>query len=134
MVEQTEYKGVEVKDEIGKEILQQQIEQTELEIKQYLDAKEQAEKDLANYEAQVKIHKELREIRRNTYTKAPEHLVWEYEKNPRWWELQREALAYADRAEDYKDKGTIERYKLQIESAQRGYDVNVEKLAKLKEE
>lgn len=108
---------ITTKELTAEEILQEQITTAEEELKQYTEAIEQLEKDIENYEVQAKIHDELRQLRKAQYMKNPEHIVWQYETNPRWWELQKEALFYSDREQEQKDKGVRDRFNAQLEMA-----------------
>ena len=114
-VESTKMTPVEIKDDIGKQILAGQKESLTREIAQYEEAIVEKQKGRDNYEEQARIARRARELQAAGLRKVPEHVVWEYEKNPEFWECQDKLVAFKHRQENQLDESTLKRYDYEIE-------------------
>jgi poly-gamma-glutamate capsule biosynthesis protein CapA/YwtB (metallophosphatase superfamily) len=115
MQEPTEMTKVQIKDELGATIEKGQIESLERESEQYKKAIEQKIKEKEDFTRQVLVAKRVRELQINNLKKVPEHIVWEYEKIPEFWELQTKLLSDKHRQENHMDDAKLKRYDFEIE-------------------
>ena len=123
--------NVQVLDETGKAILNSQIENCQRELTQMKEAYDVAVKNKANYVEQAELAKQVRELQASKFRKVPAHLVWEFEHDPKYWELQDKLLKFKHREEDHVDTQSVKRYDLSIEETSNGVKRNEEKLASL---
>lgn len=127
----TDMTAVAVKDELGETIVKEQRESLIREIKQYEEAIVAKEKDKANYAEQSAIAKRAREIQAKGLRKTPEHVVWEYEKDPEFWKCQDQLVAFKHRQENQVDEGTLKRYDYEIEQLKKRIAESQDALDKL---
>lgn len=113
--EPTPMAAPQVGDDIGETIKQGQIDSLNRELKQYSEALEAKKKDKEDYTRQAETAKKIRAIQAAHFRKVPEHIQWEFEKVPEYWELQDKILADKHRQENHMDESTLKRYELEIE-------------------
>ena len=99
---------VGVSDDIGKEMLQNQIDSYKEELKSYKEAVSQAEKSIKNYNDQWLIDKELMDLELENFGRKPEHCVMKVHDLPRFWELQKEKFKYTIRQEVFKAESYLD--------------------------
>jgi hypothetical protein len=115
MQETTDMTKVEIKDDLGATIEKGQLESLSREMEQYKKAIETKKADKADFERQVVTAKRIREIQIANLRKVPQHIVWEYEKLPEFWELQEKLLADKHRSENFMDDSKLKRFDFEIE-------------------
>lgn len=106
---------VVLSDPLSQEIVQGQIESTKRELADFEKARENKLKAKERYIEQAKVHKEARAVVLEGFKKLPSAHEWEYENNPRYWQLQRQMAVWKFEAEDKVDESTIARHDKEVE-------------------
>jgi len=132
--EMTEIAPIEIKDETGKIILQGQMQNCEREIKQFEEKLVEAQKDIDNYKTQADLAAQVRALQKAGFRKLDAHLVWEFEKQPEYWELQDKLLAYKHREEEARDVGQLTRFEAVKKSVEESLEREQQKLATYQEQ
>ena len=125
-------KGLEItNDEVGKDALEELRIQRVKDVEQAEEYLEKIDKDIENYKPQLELAEELWAIleKKETYKKIEP--TWEFEKNPRYWEIQYEQNLYKVRDERAKSQNTLEGFYLQKEMMEKQLEELKEKLAEL---
>ena len=120
-----------VKDELGQEILDEQIKNLKTEIDLFKKNIEQVEKSKKNYEDQWIIDKELFALKHAEFEPLESALKFKFELNPRYWELVKQKQAYEIRHHTHMAEGQIEGYNKQLEALQEQLDSANTELEKL---
>jgi len=108
---------VGVTDEIGKDLIKNQLLSLYAEEEAFVKARENALEGLENYEKQWLIDKELLELQLNNFgmlDSAKTHIVHTI---PRFWELQKEQFGYKVRQETFQAEQTIKSFEREVETA-----------------
>lgn len=133
MVEQID-KGIEVKDEIGTVMVEQLLEERENDVKAYTKALENAEKDLANYEEQLNVDREIWEILEKPGAVRMLNPNRAFEKDDRYWELMEKKQAFQLRSDRDRADGQIKYLEQQIKFAKEALAGSKQTLENLKKE
>jgi hypothetical protein len=130
VIEPNDY--VKVKDDIGKEIEAEQERSLEREIKDFKKALEDKKKGKERFLHQVARFEELNAIIGAKMSKITP--TYEFEKDPRYWELQLEE--HNDKVEQQRQvyEGARKKFDLEIEHMEDTIKSSEEKLQKLKEQ
>ena len=97
-----------VNDEAGILTLEELRNQRNRDIEQAQEYIEKLDKDIENYKPQLKLAEELWAILENKETYKKIEPTWEFEKNPRYWEIQHEQNMFKIRDERAKSQNTLE--------------------------
>jgi hypothetical protein len=98
------------------------------------ELKDILERDIENFKEQFKVAEELWKILENPETYKKCEPAWEFEKNPRYWELQHKQNQYKIRSERHRSQSTLDGMYHQKEAILKDMLDKQEKLAKLNEE
>lgn len=96
--------NVAVKDEIGMECFEAQVEALNKEIELFESNIERHKIGMERFQKQWDRDNELWQIKIDGYKKKPEHRTFEYEDDPRFWELMKGVID----DQYYQDKFTTE--------------------------
>lgn len=121
--------NVQIQDEIGKDIIAEQIKALEREIKGFEENKQSLIDAKANYIPQWDIDKEIYEIMIEGHKKIePTHY---FEQNDRYWELRRKQLEYKYRSDKFTAESRIKGYDTQLQMIEEEIASAKKKLAEI---
>lgn len=121
---------VGIKDDIGTDLINEQIKSYEKELQDTQKALDGQKKGLANYSEQWAIDKRLMELELEHFGKPEDAYSHNVHKVPEYWELQKKKFEFKVRWDTKQAEAAIEGYEKQIEI----YEKNIERLTKLLEE
>ena len=122
-----------VNDAEGEVIVEELIDTLERDIVAYEKQLGNLDKELENYEAQLKIDEELWDLLSDRKTYKRLKIDWEFENNERYWDLQFQKHQYKLRQAKAQAYGTRDGIKHEIEVITADYEDKKQKLKELKE-
>ena len=121
-------------DEVAKMGEEELIDMLEKDIVAYKKQMKALDEELINYVAQLEIDEEIWALISDPKTYKRTQLDWEFEKNPRYWDLQFKKSQFKLRQSQAQARGTKEHIEFQIKAVKKDYEDKVEKLKELKGE
>ena len=121
--------NVEIMDELGQEIVAEQLKSLHRELSGFEDNLKQVLEAKENYEPQWEIDKRLYEIMIEGHRKI--EAQHEFEKNDEYWELRKRQLEYKFRQEKHLAESRINGYNIQIEALTKQVNSNKTKIDEL---
>jgi hypothetical protein len=97
-----------VVDDIGKDMLQSQIDSYKEELDSYYEAVIDADKSIENYNNQWIIDKRLMELELENFGRREEHYVMKVHTIPEFWELQKSKFRFTIRQEEAKAENYLQ--------------------------
>ncbi len=119
------------KDKLGLEIEQAQKDSINRELEQFNKQLVANEDSRENWNKQWAIDNELYQVILNSPNKIPEKIEFEYEKNPRYWELRKAQLEFKYRWDCIKSKSQSEYFDKAKESIMKEIESATNKLKEL---
>lgn len=122
---------VTVKDDIGEQILEEQRKAIERELEQFEKQLTQHEANKKNFAEQWEVDNELYQIMIANHKKLPEHCIFEYEKDDKYWELRKRQLEYKYRMDKFMSEAKMREFDRAAEACQEEIDSAKKKLDEL---
>lgn len=133
--DKTKNNKVGVKDEIGLEDVEKASrEAIENELKNFEEQRKRAIEGKKNYEEQWNVDDQLYNIILEKPAKKEEKRTFEYEDDPKYWELRKKQLEFKYRQDKYMADAKIKQFDTQIEKMQEQIDSAKEALKDFDEE
>ena len=120
-----------VHDDLGEEIEAAQRVALERELKQFTTQLEDTQKEKARYSEQWGVDNELYQMMIEKNSKVPEHQAFEYEKEPRYWELRKTQLGFKYEMDKHLAESRIKGYDKISEEVQEQIDSATKKISEL---
>jgi archaellum component FlaC len=105
---------IETADDLA--LAQDNLTSVENDIVVYKKSLDAEVKGLENYREQVELAESIRKIIEASPNKVPEHFIYEFEKNPEYWELRAKELYFKFRQERHMDEAKIKEFERRIEA------------------
>lgn len=119
-------------DKIGKELLEQQIENLTTELKQFEDSIKETEARRERYCIQTDVDRRIWELRLEGDNCAQVTPTFKYHEVPEFWGLVKKQLQWAYEEWCAKDKGVMDRFEYEIKTSEGQIKSATEKLAELR--
>lgn len=113
---------VKVQDDLGQQIIDEQISSLVREIKLFSKEKEDTQKSLDNYKTQWNVQKRLYEIMLDGDNIESVTPKIKYEKIPEFWELQKQMLGFKIRQDTHLNESKIKGYEQALKVHTEGLD------------
>lgn len=129
--EQFEKDMVEISNEDDYNLVLQNLTSVRTDLKTFEKNLESEKRGLDRYAKQYEIAKELRSIIEADFKKVSGQETFEFEKNPRFWELRLEETQYKHAQEDYLDQSKIAQFENTIDKLTEAIEIHTKKIAVL---
>jgi hypothetical protein len=126
--------NVEVQDELGMDILNEQKASIEKELENFIKQKEQYEKSLERFSAQWERDKRLYDIMLENFEKLPEKVDMKFETIPEYWELKKKQFEDKYVQDEFMSEAKMEEFKRGIAACEEEITSAKKKLAELGDE
>lgn len=122
---------VEILNKDDYNLVLQNLTSVRTDLKTFEKSLESETKGRDRYAKQYEIAKELRQIIESDFKKVPGQETFEFEKNPRFWELRLEETKYKHFQEDYLDQSKIAQFDNSIDKLNEAIEIHQKKIAVL---
>lgn len=135
MVDQEQLnKGIETQDEQSEVTAKQLLVEMERDVAAYEKSIEQTTKDIANYEEQLEVDKQLWDILEKPGSTRKLSPDYEYQTDEKWWDLMHKKQMFQLRQDRAIADGKIKQMRTVLEETNKAYDGAKERLTKFKSE
>jgi len=122
---------ITVKDDIGAQIVEEQEKALRRELEQFEKQLEQHRANKKNFSDQWEIDNELYQLMIAKHKKLPEHIAFEYESDPKYWELRQAQLKYKYRMDKFMSEAKMKEFDRAAAACQEEIDSANKKLDEL---
>lgn len=106
---------LDIENDEDLEMAETNLEAVENDLKTFEKNLESEKTGQKRYKEQYELAKECRELIEAGFKKIPESITFEFEKNPRYWEIRTEEQKYKHQQEEHLDQSKLAQYAFSIE-------------------